>query len=104
MHHKSLIEILIVMRIDKKDFQIIEVIYWIQTAIIRTNGNTSRAIERQRGVRQACVLSPILFDVYHTFANAISHSSEGVKINGQRANNIRYADDNVLMTDSDHSL
>lgn len=87
-------------------FIIVKAIYWQQTATIKIDGNMSKAIEIQRGVRQGCVLSPILFNVYSEliFTNALSHSSTGVKINGQRVNNVRSADDTVLMTDSDHSL
>jgi len=36
-------------------------LYWQQTACVRIEGDQSEDIMIQRGVRQGCVLSPLLF-------------------------------------------
>ena len=48
-----------------------------------------------RVLRQGCVLSPTLFNIYSEkiFEEALESSPKGIKINGETINNIRYADD-----------
>lgn len=49
---------------------------------------------------------PLLFNAYSEviFADALTDSPEGLKINGQRINNIRYADETVLLADTDYGI
>ena len=54
-----------------------------------------------KGVLQSCVLSPCLFNLYaeHIMQNArLDETQVGIKIAG--INNLRYADDTTLMTES----
>lgn len=97
-HHK-LVEILNTVGIDGRDLEIISRLYWDQSAYVSVEGEKSDAIKIARGVRQGCVLSPLLFNVYseYIFREALEDVDEGILLNGKRLNNIRYADDTVIM-------
>lgn len=100
--HDKLIEIMKKIGIDNKDLQIIKNLYWNQKAQIRHKGELSDEIEIQRGVRQGCVLSPLLFNIYseEIFNKTLYDSTKGILVNGIRINNIRFADDAVVFADS----
>ena len=57
----------------------------------------------QKGVFQGCILSPCLFNLNaeHIMWNAgLDEAQAGIKIAGRSINNLRYADDTVLMPES----
>ena len=57
-----------------------------------------------KGVRQRCILSPCLFNLYAEYImwNArLDEAQAGIKIAGRSTNNFRYADDTTLMTESE---
>jgi len=62
--HQKLIEILKYTGVDTGVLNIITQLYWHQTAKIRIEGITSEETEIRRGIRQGCVLSPLLFNIY----------------------------------------
>ena len=60
-----------------------------------------------KGVRQACILSPCLFNFYaeYIMRNAgLEETWAGIKIAGRNINNLRYADDTALMAESEEEL
>ena len=104
--HARLINSLVNLGIDEKDIQLIKNLYWHQMAKIRTKNTISTEIEICKGVRQGCILSLILFNVFseELFKFAMENISDGIKVNGETINSIRYADDTVLMADTDVGL
>ena len=104
--HEEMIEILKDLGINSYDLRIIKNLYWKQTAKVVIDGKVSKNIDIRRGVRQGCILSPILFNVYadKVFKEALYECEHGIKVNGKYVSNIRYADDTVLFADTVQSL
>ena len=57
-----------------------------------------------KGVRQGCILSPCLFNLYAEYITrnaGLEEAQAGIKIAGRTINNLRYADDTTLMAESE---
>ena len=70
-----------------------------QEAIVRTRHETTDWFQIGKGVHQACILSPRLFNFYaeYIIQNArLDEAQAGIKIVGRNINNLRYADDATL--------
>ena len=104
VHHSELIQCLEKIGIDGKDIRIITNLYWHQKAAIRIEDQLSPLIPIKRGVRQGCVLSPYLFNIYTEFIFRESNELKGITIHGQNINNLRYADDTALIADDIKNL
>lgn len=104
-HHK-LMQFLKKLEKDQKDIRCIENLYWYYTAQIKLGNNMSNTIQVRRRVRQGCVLSPLLFNLYSeaVFQEASKDVEMGIRVNGVWINNVRYADDTVLIADNIHDL
>ena len=60
-----------------------------------------------KGVRQTCLLSPCLFNLYVEYITRNARLDEvqaGIKIAGRNFNNLRYTDDTTLMAESEEEL
>ena len=82
-------------------------LYAGQKATVRTGHGTTDWFQIRRGVRQGCILSPCLFNLYaeHIVRNAgLEEAQAGIKIAGRNINNLRYADDTTLMAESEEEL
>ena len=102
--HQKLIEDLEQPNIDGKDIRAIKNLYWNQIASVKIEGETSQWVSIKRGVRQGCVFSPDSFNLYSERALAEIEHLDGIKVGGVNVNNIRYADDTVLIADSQEKL
>ena len=82
-------------------------LYAGQEATVRNvHGKTDR-FQIGKGVRQGCLLSPCLFNFYaeSIMRNAgLDEAQAGIKIARKSINNLRYADDTTLMTESKEEL
>ena len=78
-----------------------------QEATVRTLYRTTDWFKIEKGVRQGCLLSPCLFNLYteHVMRNArLDELQVGIKTAGRNINNLRYADDTTLMAESEEEL
>ena len=76
-------------------------------AIVRTGHGTTDWFQIGKGVRQACILSPCLINLYAEYIvrNAgLEEVQAGIKIAGRNINNLRYADDTTLTAESEEEL
>ena len=72
---------------------------------MRYENETSQEITIKRGVRRGCILSPCLLNVYTEYLIREGLEDEkGININGQNITNIRYADDTVILAESEQQL
>ncbi|GFO06202.1 retrovirus-related pol polyprotein from type-1 retrotransposable element r2 [Plakobranchus ocellatus] len=78
--------------------------YWEQTAAMRIENKTSTFQDIKRGVRQGCVLSPDLFSLYSEIIMQNLENHPGIKVGGLNINNLRYADDTVLIAENKEDL
>ena len=82
-------------------------LYADQEATVRTGHGTTDWFQIGRGVRQGCILSPCLFNLYaeYIMRNAgLKEAQAGIKIAGRNINHLRYADDTTLMAESEEEL
>ena len=78
-----------------------------QEATVRTGHGTTDWFQTGKGVRQGCILSPCLFNLYaeYIMQNArLDEVQAGNKIARSNINNLRYADDTTLMAESEEEL
>ena len=82
-------------------------LYAGQEATARTGHGTMDRFEIGKGLCQDCILSPCLFNLYaeYIMQNArLDEAQAGIKISGRNINNLRYADDTVLMAENEEEL
>ena len=82
-------------------------LYAGQEATVRTGHGTTGWFQIGKGVGQACILSPCLFNFYaeYIIRNAgLEEAQAGIKIARRNINNLRYADDTTLMAESEEEL
>ena len=82
-------------------------LYASQEATVRTGRGTTDWFQIRKGVRQGCILSPCLFNLYaeYVMQNAgLDEAQAGIKIEGRNINNLRYEDDTIFMAESKEEL
>ena len=81
-------------------------LYACQEATVRTRRGTTDWFQVGKGVRQSCILSPCLFNLYVEciMPNAkLDDSEDGIKIARRNINNLRYVVNTTLMVESEES-
>ena len=82
-------------------------LYAGQEATVRTGHGTTDWFQIGKGVRQSCILSPCLFNLYteYIMRNAgLDEAQAGIKTARKHTNNLRYADDTTLLAESEKEL
>ena len=81
----------------------LEKLYAGQEATVRTGHGTTAWFQIGKGVRQGCILSPCLFNLYaeNIMRNAgLDETQAGIKIAWRNINNLRHVDDTTLLAES----
>ena len=79
----------------------------VQEATVRTGHRTTDWFHIGKGIRQGCILSPCLFNLYAEYIvwnTRLDKAQAGIKITRRNINNLRYADDTTLMAESEEEL
>ena len=78
-----------------------------QEATVRTGHETTDGFQIGKEVRQGCVFSPCIFNLYVEYIiqnGRLNESQAGIKIARRNINNLRYADDTTLMAEREEEL
>ena len=78
-----------------------------QEATVRTAHGTTNWSQIGKGVRQGCILSPCLFNLYAEYITTntgLEEKQAGIKIAGRNVNNLRYVEDTTLMAEIEEEL
>uniref|UniRef100_W5NA41 Reverse transcriptase domain-containing protein n=1 Tax=Lepisosteus oculatus TaxID=7918 RepID=W5NA41_LEPOC len=87
--------------------QLIRSFFKDREATVRTQHGDTKWFKIEKGVRQGCILSPFLFNLYAEIIMRKSDLEEleiGVKIGGRNIDNLRYADDTTLLAETEDGL
>ena len=82
-------------------------LYAGQEATVRSRHGTMDWFQIGKGVRQGCILSPCLCNLYaeYIMRNAgLDQAQAGIQISGRNINSLRYADDTTLVAESEEEL
>ena len=105
--HNKLWKILQEMEIPDHITCLLRDLYASQEATVRTRYGTTDWFQIGKGLRQGCILSPCLFNLYPEYIMWNAGPDElqaGIKIAGRNINSFRCADDTTLMVESQKEL
>ena len=105
--HNNLWKILKEMGIPDHLTYLLRNLYANQDTTVRIRHGTTDWFQIGKGVRQSCILSPYLFNLYakYIMRNArLDEAQAGIKIAGMNINNLRYTDDITLKAENEEEL
>ena len=105
--HNKLCRILKEMGIPDHLTCLLRNLYASQEATVRTRHGKADWFQIGKGVRQGCILSPCLFNLYADYImrnDGLKGAQAGIQIAGININNLRYADDTTLMAENEEEL
>jgi len=82
-------------------------LYAGQEETVRTGHGTTDCFQIGKGVRQGCIVSSCLFNLYAEYImrnTGLEEAQAGIKIARRNINNLRYADDTTLMAENEEEL
>ena len=104
VNYASLFDLLSYLDIDSHDIKLLANLYLNQQATVRHNGEVSESMNIKQGIRQGCVASPHLFALYTELIMRNIEGKEGFRVVGTVINNLRYADDTVIIAETEEEL
>ena len=104
--HEGLCVILRDMEVSVHLMVLLRRLYTNQEATVRTEFGETDNIDIGKGVRQGCILSPQLFNIYaeNITREALEEWERGICIGGRMMTNLRYADDTTLLAGTKEDL
>ncbi|CAH2293552.1 Hypothetical predicted protein [Pelobates cultripes] len=105
--HNNMWQVLKEMGVPDHLIRLLRNLYVDQEATVRTEHGTTEWFKIGKGVRQGCILSPYLFNLYAKYIihkAGLDKSKAGINFAGRNIKNLRYADDTTLMAESEEEL
>ena len=86
--------------------QLMAALYEKQESAVRTSDGDSNWFKIKRGVRQGCVMSPPMYNIYaeNIMREVLEDHEGGINIGGTKTTNLRFADDTTLLCNSKDEL
>ena len=107
MDHYNLWKILKEMGIADHLTCLLKKLYAGQEAAVRTGHGTTDSFQIGKGVRQGCISSPCLFNLYAEYImrnTGLEEAQVGIKIARRNTNNLKYAHDTTFMAEGEEEL
>ena len=107
MDHNKLWKILKVLGIPDHLICLLRNLYAGQEATVRTGHETTDWFQIGKGVHQGCILSSCLFNLHAEYIMrniGPQEAQTGIRIARRNINNLIYADDTTLITESEEKL
>ena len=104
--HQKMSRTLLEMGFPSHIAAIVQALYISQKAAVQVDGDLTNWFTVGKGVRQGCILSPALFNIYSEMIMriALEDSQLGASIGGRCVSNLRYADDVALIAEDEPTL
>jgi len=102
----KMMQVLKELSVDWKDRRMIKDLYMRQEAVVRLESGDTEPGVIGRGVRQGCPLSPLLFSIYaeSMMKDALENIEEGVLVGGRLLKDVRFADDQAMVSSTNEGL
>ena len=92
--------------IEEGIIQVIESLYKNATSSVLLNNQIGEPFRTTVGVRQGCLISPVLFNIYleRIMQDTLEDHASSISVGGRQFSNLRFADDIDLMAGSNQEL
>ena len=101
--HEGLWQVMTNFNIDTTLVEVIKALYKNSNSAVLLNNNSGKYFHTSVGVRQGCILSPVLFNIYleNIMLETLHDFQTSISIGGRPICNLRFADDIDLMAGSE---
>ena len=104
VNHEPLIELRQSIDTDTQDIKRLANLYWNLKVTVRHNRELNESFNIKHGVRHECVASPRLFALYTEMIMRSLEANGGIRIGSNVINNLRYADNRVVIPETETDL